>query len=292
MPRHHHHVSDVCSFDSSSSEELYTRIPHRRHVRHPSVVSSHHHTHIHEPVHGGPNLAVPVVEVGGRRRAASTNGMPQPIIINNADGRSRSHSRERVRPRSRSRRRIIVDDDDWDEIVERRGRPSRSPSPYHRDDFETRKAFERLRAFEQAKAEEEALHKYKSELEAKLAKEELERIEEEQKQKELAKKAVEDWQRKEDLRKRKEKEEEEERERLVEHRLREELKRLKWSPAEIDAFVKGEDWDKHEHRVSVNEMRIARARPTYIRVNRQYLLPETLDAFELPWGFDPVSFDY
>lgn len=34
------------------------------------------------------------------------------------------------------------------------------------------------------------------------------------------------------------------------------------------------------------------SRPTYIKVNRKYLSPETLDAYGLPWEWDDVSFLY
>jgi hypothetical protein len=30
-------------------------------------------------------------------------------------------------------------------------------------------------------------------------------------------------------------------------------------------------------------------RPTYIKINREYLSPETLDAYNLPWEWDLVS---
>jgi hypothetical protein len=292
MPKHHHMVSDVCSYDSSSSEELYSHIRVPRHTRHGSVVSSHRHHHVHvpEPAYAQPNLAVPVVEVGGRKRASSTSGLPQPnIIINNTEGsnHSRSRSRERVRPRSRSRRRYYEDED---EIIyeERRGRVSRSPSPYHRYDYETRKALEQLKIYEQEKANEEAQKRYKAEMEVKKAKEQLEKAEAEAAKKEAAKKAVEDWQREQDAKKAKAKKEKEELDKKVEEQLREALARKGYSPSEIDAWIKKEEDDKR-HVVHINEMKIARARPTYIKVHKKYLLPETLDVYQLPWSYDKVS---
>jgi hypothetical protein len=290
MPKHHYHASDVCSYDSSSSEELYTRIP-RQHTRHGSVVSSHHHHHVHSPpptAYGGANLAVPVVDVGGRKRASSTSGMPQPNIIINAGDTSRSHSRERARPRSRSRTRYYDDDDSSIvEYVERRGRLSRSPSLYGAPvDYETAKALERLKIYEKEKAEEEAQKKYKAEMEIKKAKEQLEKAEAEKKEKELAKKAVEDWQREEDAKKAKAKKEKEEQDKAVEDRIRQELIDRRWTSAEIEAFLKK---DKADKKASRNEWQLDSLRPTYIKVHKKYLLPETLDVYRLPWDYDSVS---
>lgn len=267
MPRHQHIINDVCSYDSSSSEELYSRIRRPRHGRHGSVASSHHHHHVHEPAIAGQHLAVPVVDVG-RKRASSASGLPQPNIIINTDGGSRSRSRERARPRSRSGgRRYEHDDDMFEEIIERRGRISRSPSPYYRYDHETRKALERLSIFEREKAEEEAQERYKAELEVHKAKEQLKK----EKEKELAKKAVDDWHKEQAAKKEKARKEKEEQDKLVEERLKELI-----------------GSDAYEERKYVNERRLAHSRPTYIKVHRRYLLPETLNVFELPWSYDSV----
>lgn len=325
MP-HHHRVSDVCSYDSSSSEEFYTTIPVRRHVRHGSVVSSHHHHHVHEPVYApSPGLAVPVVDVGGRKRASSTTGLPQPnIIINNADGGSRSRSRERTRRRSPSRGRRL-DDGEYEEIYHRRGRSSRTPSPYYRTeyrperieriervDYETRRAFEKLKIFEEEKAVEEAQKKYKADMELRKAKEQLEKAvaeekrkalekkaiedwqrekaEEEEKRKALEKKVVEDWQRQQDAKKAREKKEKEELDKKVDEQFRAKLAEAGYSPSEIEDIINHKA--EHDEKKHVNEMRIARLRPTYIKVHKKYLLPETLDVYRLPWSYDSKDSDY
>lgn len=323
MPRHR------LSYDSSSSEELYThtQIRRPRHTRHSSVASSHHHHHVHEPPLGaqatflpqptyagppiyagqpayagppiyggqpaypGPSLAVPVVDVGGRKRASSTSGLPQPNIIINADGgsRSRSRSRERHRPRSRSRGRRFEDDDSiYEEFIERRGRISRSPSPspYHKHDYETRKALERLKILEDERADKEAQKKYKDEMELKKAKEQVEKAEAEAKRKALDRKAVEDWQREEDAKKARAKKEKEDFEKKMEEHLRAQYTRAGYSPDEIEVLIHKGDEDQKRH---VNETRLARARPTHIRVHTQYLLPETLDVYDLPWTYDVSS---
>lgn len=232
---------------------------------------------------------MPVIDVGSRKRAASASGLPQPNIIINADGGSRSRSRERNRPpRSRSRGRRYEDDDElYEEIIARRGRVSRSPSPYQRVDYETRKALEKLKILEEEKAEEEAQKRYKTEMDARRIKEQMERVEAEKKRIDQAKKAVEDWQREEEARKLKEKKAKEELDKRVEEELRGKLARAGYSSTEIEIMVNQAEDNERKY---VNEMRIDRLpRPTYIKVNKKYLLPETLNAFELPWAYDLVS---
>ena len=178
----------------------------------------------------------------------------------------------------------------YEDIVERqrRGRLSRSPSPYYRYDYETRKALEKLKILEEEKAEEEAQKRYKAELEIKKAKEQLEKAEAEVRRKELAKKAVEDWQREEDAKKAKAKKEKEEQDKLVERRLRQELVDRDYTSAEIEAFMKRKS--KDDDKRHINETRIAHLRPTHIKVHKKYLLPETLNAYRLPWAYDSVRF--
>jgi hypothetical protein len=228
--------------------------------------------------------------------------MPQPNIIINADGRSRSHSRsrsrERARPRSRSRLRRYEDDDYYEEKFElKRGRLSRTPSPYYRHgrvehtiDYETRKALDRLKILEQEKADEEAHEKYKTEMEIKKAKEQLKKAEAEKEAKELEKRAVEKWQREQDAKKAKEKKEKEEVDKKVEEELRARLMKAgNLSPRQIDDLIHNSKKDDHDDRRHINELRIAVSRPTYIKVHKKHLLPETLEVYGLPWTYD-VSF--
>ena len=49
---------------------------------------------------------------------------------------------------------------------------------------------------------------------------------------------------------------------------------------------------KREKRPGDREWAIDLSRPTYIKVNRKYLLPDTLDAYQLPWEWDKVSRSY
>lgn len=118
-------------------------------------------------------------------RASSTSDLPQPNIIINADVGIRGRGRGRVRARSRSRGRRYHDDDIVEEIIERRGREGfRTPSPYHRYDYETQQALERLKVYEQETAEaQEVQKKYKADLDLKKAKEQLMKAEAEEKRK-------------------------------------------------------------------------------------------------------------
>ncbi len=155
-------------------------------------------------------------------------------------------------------------------------------------DYETRKAMDKLKILEEEKAEEEAQKKFKIEMEIKKAKEQLEQAEAEKKKKDAAKQAIEDWQREEEAKKIKEKKEKEEQDRLVEERLRQKLVDSDWTSAEIEAFMKK---NKHEDKKHANEVILSRARPTYIKVHKKYLLPETLNAYQLPWSYDVSCLD-
>jgi hypothetical protein len=162
---------------------------------------------------------------------------------------------------------------------------SRTPSPYYRPervkhvDYETQKKLERLKILEQEKAEEEAHEKYRAELEIKKAKEQLEA----EKKKDQAKKAVEDWQREQDIKKAKERKEKEDQEKLVEERVRQVLLGGSYTSAQLE--LASSEIHVHDRR-HINETRIDLLRPTYIKVHKKHLLPETLEVYGLPWSWD------
>lgn len=58
-----------------------------------------------------------------------------------------------------------------------------------------------------------------------------------------------------------------------------------YSNARIEELMKG----KRETRPGDREWAIDMTRPTYIKVNRKYLSPDTLDHYQLPWEWDKVS---
>lgn len=152
-------------------------------------------------------------------------------------------------------------------------------------DYDTRKALERLKKLEDEKEAEAAEKKFKADAELKRAKDELKKAQEEERDKAATKKAIEDWQRAEDLKKLKAKKEQEELDKKVEEQLTAKLVASGYTIAEIQKMLKGGEDDKSHH----NEMILARERPTYIKIHTKYLLPETLEAYNLPWTYD-VSF--
>jgi GATA zinc finger len=170
------------------------------------------------------------------------------------------------------------EDDAVEGIVTGKARRSRTASPYL--DYETLKAFDRSVALEEDNAEEEARPKYKAEMEVKRAKEQLEKAEQETKKVALAKKAVEDWEREEAEKKEKRKQD-----KLTEEGLREHLRKMGLLPEQI-AMMKGEKDDANKYE---NEMRLSRGRPTYIKVHKMHLFPETLEVYGLPWSYDTVG---
>jgi hypothetical protein len=58
----------------------------------------------------------------------------------------------------------------------------------------------------------------------------------------------------------------------------------------------GKSYHSHHHRsrsrklqADINVTRLDVNRPTYVKINRKYLSPDTLDAYNLPWEWDLVS---
>lgn len=168
---------------------------------------------------------------------------------------------------------------------------SRSPSPYWRPerverservkqvDYETQKKLEKLKLLEKEKADEEAHERYKAELEIKKAKEQLE----EARKKEQAKKAIEDYHREQDIKKAKEKKAKEEQEKLVEERVRQVLLGGTYTSTQLE--LANSEIHVHDRR-HINETRIDQLRPTFIKVHKKHLLPETLEVYGLPWSYD------
>ena len=80
--------------------------------------------------------------------------------------------------------------------------------------------------------------------------------------------------------------------------MRQELRDRDFTSEEIEAWLKKEKKEnkdkkdkkekeeREDDKRQVNERRIASLRPTYIKVHTKHLLPETLDAYELPWSYD------
>ena len=49
---------------------------------------------------------------------------------------------------------------------------------------------------------------------------------------------------------------------------------------------KGEKGKDHDKEIKIKDL----TRPTYMKIHRKHVSPETLDEYNLPWGWDEVSF--
>jgi hypothetical protein len=267
------------------------------------------------------NFLIPA-EAAPRRRAASTSGQPQPInlIVNPSvadDDRRRSRSRRRrdssaSSDRSRNTHRSSrygYDREDIRREIEYENRRDELRSRSR--DRDRRRELERLQdqMDEQKRRERKERQKWEDELEDKKRQEAKEkerilleaRLEEDRKKKEqddYRKKILEE----EEEKARKKKKEKEAHDKEVEeqmrqkfkalgtimafaHRVQDPLTKAGYSDARIDELMKG----KREKQRNDREWAIDLTRPTYIKVNRKYLLPDTLDHYQLPWEWDKVS---
>lgn len=78
--------------------------------------------------------------------------------------------------------------------------------------------------------------------------------------------------------------EEEEFNRQFEERVKREFTAAGYSEEHIESVLKR----KKEKQTKVMDL----TRPTYIKVNRKYLSPDTLEIYELPWEWDEVSWRF
>lgn len=213
-----------------------------------------------------------------------------------------SHRRDRHRhARSRSRR-----------------RPSRTPSPVREHEIEKQVELEqrlkKLDELEQKEREEEHRRKYKQEQMMKAAKEAEEKKKEEdlkkkaveeynlkykqeqilkaekaaaekKKEEELKKKAVEEWNQKQAEKEAKEKKEKEANDKAFRERVKTTFAAAGYSDESIERILEKEGKGKNEGQKKIMDL----SRPTYIKVHRKHLSPDTLDAYSLPWEWDDVS---
>ena len=128
----------------------------------------------------------------------------------------------------------------------------------------------------------------KEELEREKMRELYEKEQKARKDKELQKEYVEKWKREEAEKKEKAKREKAEEDRKFEERFKIQFMQAGYTESQAEAVLqkkKRENERKHQ-----NTMAIDLSRPTWIKVKRKYLLPETLDHYYLPWEWD-VSFE-
>ena len=87
----------------------------------------------------------------------------------------------------------------------------------------------------------------------------------------------------EELRKKKKKEEEDQ---AFQMRMRETLAKAGYSEESIQKTLEGKENKEGRGR---GRKIMDLTRPTYIKVHRKHLSPDTLDLYELPWEWDDVS---
>ena len=248
----------------------------------PRLASEHHNRFYYQDANG---LLVPTQTTGpGVRRSNSHSGpKTAPIIINNNqwdessperkrrsyhdphyssseeyDDRSRSHERHRLRSRSRGRH---------------HKHKSRTPSP----DLEMERKLQRLQELELREQEDAARQKFEEEKIIEEARKEKEAKEIEA----LKKLTIEEHNAKvleEEMKKKKKKEEDD---KAFQERMRETLTKAGYSEDSIEKTLKGKA-DKGKKIMDLT-------RPTYIKVHRKHLSPDTLDIYDLPWEWDDVS---
>lgn len=82
----------------------------------------------------------------------------------------------------------------------------------------------------------------------------------------------------------KKKQKEEEEEKAFNERMRLTLIKAGYSEDSIEKTLKGKEEKKHKDKKIMDL-----TRPTYIKVHRKHLSPDTLDLYDLPWEWDDVS---
>lgn len=199
-----------------------------------------------------------------------------------------------------------------------RRRKSQTPSPVRDAEIERQVDLEqrlkKLDLFEQKEKEEEQRRKYKQEQIIKAAKEAEEKQREEEmkkraveeynfkykqeqalkaekaaaekkKEEELKKKGVEEWNLKQAEKAAKEKKDKEEADKAFRERAKTTLAAAGYSDESIERILAKEAKGEKEGQKKIMDL----TRPTYIKVHRKHLSPDTLDAYSLPWEWDEVS---
>ena len=236
----------------------------------------------------GQQLLVPGPGLGPglhHRSSSASGGRPAQVIINN-DNLAAWDNHSSRRPRSVHYDDYYYDPHDRERSRSRPRHRSRTPSPYH-EDIETKGKLKRLEELEQKEEEERREKRLKEKLVLEKAKREAEEAEREKEANELKKRAIEEYKAKEEKEKAKKKKEKEEADEEFQERMRKTLRASGYSDSQIDRILtKGE---KPSQGAKEGTKVLALSRPTYIRVRRKHLDPETLDLYQLPWVWDETD---
>lgn len=219
----------------------------------------------------------------GVHRSASTSGggrrSPTIIITNN---QREEHSP--VRPRPRSAHWAEFEDDEWEDRrhrsrVRHHRRHSRSHSPPPPDPVIEGK-LRRLHDLEEKEREEERRRRFEEE----EALRRLRDAEKKKKEEEMKKAAIEEYNAKELEKAVKARKEKEENETAFRERVKATFGKAGYSDESIERILENKGKEGHKEQKKVLDL----ARPTYIKVHRKHLSPDTLDKYELPWELDEV----
>ncbi|KAI9881026.1 MAG: hypothetical protein M1830_008908 [Pleopsidium flavum] len=182
----------------------------------------------------------------------------------------REHSRTPSRSHSRTRSRIRA-----------HTQGSRDPSPYYWQ-FENEMKLKELEEFKKKQEEEERTKRIEEQIFLKRAKEEAEEAAQKKEEEEIKKQAIHEYTIRQKEKAEKEKREKEEADKLFKERVKKEFTAAGYSEEHIEAILtKGK-------KPKAKEL----SRPTYIKVHRKHLSPETLDVFHLPWEWDDRDTEY
>ena len=211
------------------------------------------------------------------RRPRSTHGHHHYYREEEYSDRERYSSRERSRSRSRVR--------------------VRTPSPYYESEYEIKARLKRLDELEKKEADERRKRQLEEELILEAVKKEKEHAERKKEEDELKKKAILEYEAKQAAEKEKKRKAEEETNKEYRERMWNTLHNNGYTDDEIEDILKRGEMKKDGHHahgpahahVVHDAGVVALARPTYIKVNKKYLDPYTLDVYELDWEWDEVS---
>ena len=226
--------------------------------------------------------------------------------------RYRDRSRDRSRNRSRSRSRNRSRDRSRDRSREKYRRHSHSHhhhgsrSTSAQRELETQQRMQRLEEFERKEEEEAARERAKQEMLVAEAKKAAKKKEEE----EFKKRVIAEAEREKYENELKEKKKKEEEDRIFKARLKEMYLAQGYSEESIEMMIQDAENKRrgshgghsphsphaltgHEGAMThLNEqMKVYNlSKPTYLKVRRKHLSPDTLDLYGLPWEWDDVSF--
>ena len=147
-------------------------------------------------------------------------------------------------------------------------------------DPETDRRLQRLEELEHKEQEEEARQKFERQRIIDQAKKDKEAKEFEA----MKQQAIEEHNAKVLEEKMKKKQKEEEEEKAFNERMRATLLKAGYSEESIEKTLNGKG-EKGGQSKKIMDL----SRPTYIKVHRKHLSPDTLDLYDLPWEWDDVS---